>query len=156
MRTAIYILEGINAMLGIIVSINALNKATEIIGVPIGYWLFGIYIIFALGMLLLFLSDKKFGKKLYDEIYPKMKGDIARQQKGTIASITEKDRNFIHDLGNLMFKLHGHEDYHAILAEKASGVQLNELMYKNCSKCLFPRNQKSPKETTTLGEQEGL
>ena len=65
-----------------------------------------------------------------------------KKQDGSIESVTEGDLAFLSGLMITMKWDHGHPDIEGLLADRASGVPLNELKTRNCSRCGVPRNKK--------------
>jgi hypothetical protein len=68
---------------------------------------------------------------------------VIEPQKGSLNNVTLQDRELIQSWALDMLFKHGHEDFKGLLADRASGIPLNELMSKNCSECESPRGQKS-------------
>jgi hypothetical protein len=64
-------------------------------------------------------------------------------QGGSLDTVTAQDRTLIRSIAVGMILKHGHTDLWGLLADRATGVPLNELMTRNCSECGIPRNQKS-------------
>ena len=64
-------------------------------------------------------------------------------QAGSLDTVTRQDRLLIQGMAVSMITTHGHMDLIGLLADRASGIPLNELMTRNCSDCGIPRNQKS-------------
>gem|GEM_PF-4337746 len=64
----------------------------------------------------------------------------------SLEAITEEERALIARWSLDMMLNHGHEDYNGLLVDRASGIPLNKLMKRKCSKCEIPRNKKSDKE----------
>jgi len=68
---------------------------------------------------------------------------VVQLQEGSIDTVTLQDRRFIRlELSVPMQWRHGHMDTEGLLADRASGVPLNELLARNCSRCGVPRNKK--------------
>ncbi|HUX49021.1 MAG TPA: hypothetical protein VMV76_07720 [Dehalococcoidia bacterium] len=64
-------------------------------------------------------------------------------QDGSIESITRGDMSFIvSQLATPMSWNHGHWDIEGLISDRASGIPLNELMGRPCSRCGVARNQK--------------
>lgn len=67
---------------------------------------------------------------------------VSAVQDGSIESVTAGDVSFIVSrLGIPMSWDHGHGDIEGLIADRASGIPLNELMQRACSRCGVPRNQ---------------
>ena len=64
-------------------------------------------------------------------------------QEGSLDTVTGEDRRFIVSLCLEMAIQHGHIDFNGLLADRASGVPLNQLMSKECSVCGIARNLRS-------------
>jgi hypothetical protein len=146
MRKVGYILGAINSVIGIIVGIHYFsNNATDILGFPIGGWLLAIYVIFAIIIISLVLTDKSYKNEIQENVSSEVAKQINDINKlsGTLESVSPEDRNFIYHYNMEMRFQHGHSDPYGLAADRASGVPLNELMSKNCSRCGEPRNKKS-------------
>ena len=65
-----------------------------------------------------------------------------KPQEGSLDTVTAQDRLLIEAMAMDMIITHGHMDMLGLLADRASGIPLNELMTRNCSECGIPRNQR--------------
>ena len=64
-------------------------------------------------------------------------------QDGSIESVTIGDMGFVvSQLGIPMSWNHGHRDIEGMIADRASGIPLNELTGRPCSHCGVARNQR--------------
>jgi hypothetical protein len=80
--------------------------------------------------------------QIKEELEP-LKASIKLQvQEGNIESVSAQDKRFITSLTLGMTLRHGHLDLKGLLADRASGIALNKLMSRECSKCGLPRNRK--------------
>ena len=66
--------------------------------------------------------------------------------EGSVERVSEKDRILIKRMASLMDTNHGHKDVVGLLADRASGIPLNELMERKCSVCGKLRKKKFKKE----------
>jgi hypothetical protein len=64
-------------------------------------------------------------------------------QQGSMDTVSSEDRRFIVSLCMDMIIQHGHMDLNGLLADRASGTSLNQLMAKECSVCGIVRNIRS-------------
>ncbi len=144
MRKAIFVLEAINAMLGLIANIQNL----ELFGLTVSTWNIIVFSIFVAGFLALFWSDKDLERRIYNKVIAHVGKnlDIEEPQIGSLDTVTQQDRALIMSWAMQMIYEHGHMDVEGLLADRASGIPLNKLMLRNCSKCGKPRNQKSSDE----------
>lgn len=62
---------------------------------------------------------------------------------GSLSNVSSSDKNLIMAWSIRMLTEHGHEDAYQMLADRASGIPLNRIMYQSCSRCQQPRNIKS-------------
>ena len=67
-------------------------------------------------------------------------------QQGSLDTVSSQDRKFITAISWGMVMKHGHFDVNGLLADRASGIPLNELMSRNCSLCHCPRDKKGGNE----------
>jgi hypothetical protein len=135
MRNWFYLLEGINVVVGIVAAIKGLGSN----------WILITYAVFMVGLIVFFATDKTYWEKVYDKVLTKVKDDLSKikQQKGTVESISLEDREFIYHLHSDMELRHGHSDIFGLTADRASGVLLNNLIVRECTRCGMPRNEKS-------------
>jgi hypothetical protein len=75
-----------------------------------------------------------------------------KPQEGSLDTVTSEDRRLIMSMAMDMLLTHGHMDLTGLLADRASGVPLNELMTRNCSEsgCGIPRNQRVKRRENEL------
>jgi len=144
MQKVVLVLEGINAVTGIWVNISSLQNA-NLLGWPIQVWNIIFFVVFFVGFGALYWSSRNIEKHLYDKIMSDIGNSLQYKTslQGTIDSVTSQDRIFIIMLTKNMAFQHGHLDFEGLFADRASGVPLNDLMLRNCSKCGKPRNKKS-------------
>lgn len=140
MLQLVMILEAINALIGIIVNL----QGSQLLGWPVAYWNSIFFIAFFAGFLAIYLNSEKIKKDIYEQIKKEIEEirDI-KPQEGSLNNVTQQDRILIMSWAQQMIFEHGHQDLNGLLADRASGVKLNELMTRNCSKCGIPRNQQS-------------
>jgi len=105
-------------------------------------------IVAILGFAAFVLCDIGIRKKEYEktqnrEVQHTQTRQIIEPQKGSLDSVSSQDRQFIVLLATTMTHEHGHMDIQGLLADRASGIALNELMARNCSRCGCPRNDKT-------------
>lgn len=136
MRKAIYGIEIINAILGVMANIQSIN----IFKLPIPAWNIGALFVFVIGFIVLFMSDKQLEDNIYKKVIERVTENI-NQRQGTAESITPKDMALLRLMTIKMARQHGHIDFEGLVADRASGVALNELITRNCSVCGKPRNQ---------------
>ena len=67
---------------------------------------------------------------------------VIEPPKGSLDNVTSDDRLFILRLAMHMSWVHGCFDFDGLLADRASGIELNALMTRNCSICKTPRNER--------------
>jgi hypothetical protein len=68
---------------------------------------------------------------------------VKSQIAGKLEDISPQDANLILIMSIELDSRHGHNDITGLLADRASGVPLNELKTRPCSQCGIPRNQRS-------------
>jgi len=66
---------------------------------------------------------------------------------GRLEDISQGDALWIVARSIEMQTFHGHDDLLELLADRASGIPLNELMTKPCSRCGISRNKKRGKQS---------
>jgi hypothetical protein len=64
-----------------------------------------------------------------------------KPQEGSLDTVTMQDRLFIDSLAIHMIIPHGHMDKLGLLADRAKGIPLNELIAMPCSECGQPRDK---------------
>jgi hypothetical protein len=139
-RTAL-VLEIIALILGI--TNNMISQ--EIFGLSKSDWNVIIFLILIGGFALLFWdsnSSEKHIREMVVKEVTKIQNDL-KPKEGTIESVTSEDREHIIYLIRDMKIIHKHSDLTGLIADRASGIPLNELMQRNCSRCGQPRNKKS-------------
>jgi hypothetical protein len=147
MPEMVLILEAINTVIAIIVNVQRL----ELPGLPLGYSNYVFIGLFFLGFLAIYVNSEKMKRDIQDKVYEQVKKDIEvlkpiEPLKGSLDSISSADRWFIVSLSIEMGLRHVHGgDLQGLLADRASGIPLNELMARNCSVCGIPRNNQSKK-----------
>ena len=141
MRRAIFVLEAINAIVGLITNIPNLR----LFGLPVSTWNTIVFLVFVVGFVALFWSDKNLEKHIYNKVMTNITKSLetTKPQEGSLNSVSSQDRRLILSFSKEMIVQHGHMDFFGLLADRASGVPLNELMLKNCSICGEPRNKQS-------------
>jgi hypothetical protein len=65
--------------------------------------------------------------------------------KGSLDDVPSQDKLLIQAMAMDMAIVHGHLDLDGLLADRASGIPLNELKRQPCSVCGVPRDRKSHK-----------
>jgi len=70
-----------------------------------------------------------------------------RKVKSSITSQLEKrltgdDQIALMNLNRQMNALHGHDDYFAIRADYKSGIDMNDILKRDCTRCGRPRNKR--------------
>lgn len=149
MLRLIVIVEIINAVTGVVVNILAL-KDLLLFGIPTAYLNSLFFVVFFGGFLAIYLNNNKIKAEIKTGVLEQIKKDLGTMkaiepQEGSLDNVTSQDRALIMSMAMDMLLRHGHMDIQGMLADRASGVPLNELMSKNCSTCETPtpRNQKS-------------
>ena len=61
---------------------------------------------------------------------------------GGLENISPEDANLILAMSIELDSVHGHNDLTGLFADRASGIPLNELTTRPCSRCGVPRNQR--------------
>jgi hypothetical protein len=145
MPEIVLILEVINAVVAIIVN----GQRVELPGLPLGYSNYVFTGLFFIGFLAIYVNSERMKRDIRDKVYEQVKKDIEvlkpiEPLKGSLDSISSADRWFIVSLSIEMGLRHVHGgDLQGLLADRASGIPLNELMARNCSVCGVPRNKQS-------------
>lgn len=140
------IVAAIGMVLTIIVNLQELE---ELMGWPIAYWNVVFMVLVLIGFLAVYFSIEEIRKEIEEKVYQQVKKDIEGVKtgeaiKGSLDSVSLSDRYLIIALSISMGINHKHGgDLVGLLADRASGVPLNELMTRECSVCGIPRNKKS-------------
>jgi len=139
-RTAL-VLEIIASLIGIITNMRSMG----FLGLSLPTCNAIVFFALIVGFALLFWDDNNLEKRISSKVDEKITEIIKtmKPKDGTLESITPQDWEIIRKWSLEMILNHGHDDNKGLLADRASGVLLNELMLKNCSKCGEPRNTKS-------------
>lgn len=146
MLKTIVILEGINALMGIVANTFELS-GSQLLGMGTIYWNIIAYILFFAGFVVILFNNEKIKREIQDKIYEQIKKDFAgiknptKLQDGSLESVSQQDRLLISSFVIEMTTQHGHTDWQGLFADRASGIALNKLMFENCHKCGKPRNQ---------------
>jgi len=141
-------LEVINLLIGIAANAAALNDA-EFLGLPTEWWNIICFSAFIVGFLVLYFLFQSTENAIKRDVYAHVRADIdeklkeLKPQEGSLDNVTQQDRKLIIAFAMDMILKHGHMDIPGLLADRASGVPLNELMAGKCQQCGTPRNQKS-------------
>jgi hypothetical protein len=145
-------LGAIVAAIGMVLTIIVnLLKLEELLGWPITYWNVVFMVLVLVGFLAVYFSIEEIKKEITEKVYQQMRKDIevlkaSEPLKGSLDSVSLADKYFIISLSIGMSINHVHGgDLQGLLADRASGVPLNELMTRECSICGIPRNKKSDK-----------
>jgi hypothetical protein len=93
------------------------------------------------GIVLMVESKQEENAKQREEVHRQEMVSI-KPQKGSLDTVTSQDRMLITSMAMDMILKHGHMDLTGLLADRASGIPLNELMTRNCSDCGIARNRK--------------
>lgn len=138
------------AAIGMILSIMVnLLRLEEILGWPIASWNVVFMGLVLIGFLVVYFSIEGIRKEIEEKVYQQVRKDVERvvtgkSIRGSLDSVSLSDRHFIIGLSVRMGINHKHGgDLQGLLADRASGVPLNELMTRECSICGIPRNRKS-------------
>ena len=104
------------------------------VGIPIGI------VITLAGIVLLIRAHRsKVGQK---QELDSQKAISIKPQEGSLDTVTIQDRLLIEGMSLDMTITHGRMDMLGLLADRASGIPLNELIARPCSRCRIPRNQR--------------
>ena len=82
------------------------------------------------------------GKRGRQELNSQETASIRSKIAGGLEGIPPKDANLILAMSIEIDVVHGYNDLTGLLADRASGVPLNELKTRPCSQCGVPRNQR--------------
>jgi hypothetical protein len=82
------------------------------------------------------------GKRGRQELNSRETASIKSKIAGGLDGISPKDANLIFAMSIEIDVVHGYNDLTGLLADRASGVPLNELKTRPCSQCGVPRNQR--------------
>jgi hypothetical protein len=141
MKKFALVIEIIASLIGIY--LNMENQG--IFGLSMSVWNTIVFITLIIGFALLFWDDNNLEKRISTKVEEKVREiqETMKPKEGTIESITPQDHEIIRKWSMEMILNHGHDDNKGLLADRASGIRLNELMFRNCSLCGDPRNKQS-------------
>jgi hypothetical protein len=135
-------------IIGITANWASLN-GLQLLGIPTEWWNIICLVVVFVGFIGLTLIYQRSENTIKQNIYAQVRQDIEKElkkikpQEGSLNNVTSQDRALIKLMAFEMRWIHGHIDLHGLLADRASGVPLNELMGGNCQVCGMPRNRKS-------------
>lgn len=134
-------------IIGLVIEIVTNMMSQALFGLSKSDWNVIVFLILICGFALLFWDDNNLEKRISAKLSEKVREiqETMKPKDGTLESVTPKDWDIIKRWSMEMIHNHGHDDNKGLLADRASGVDLNELMSKNCSRCGKPRNKKSNK-----------
>jgi len=151
MKRGVLVLEAINATAGILVNLTALQN-NAVLGIPIAYWNSVFFGLFFFGFSFLYWNENKIKVELRNSILNEIRGEIresvtsvVEKPEGTLDGVTSQDRLLIQAMAIDMAIGHGYLDFVGLLADRASGISLNELMSRPCSVCGISRDTRSNK-----------
>jgi hypothetical protein len=147
-RVIILVLEGVNVIAGITANIASLNNMW-FLGLPAEWWNIICLAVVFVGFVAFALLSQRSENAIKQDVYAQVRQDIEEQlraikpQEGRLNNVSLQDRLLIQSFALQMIFTHGHQDLKGLLADRASGVPLNELMVRECQVCRMPRNQRS-------------
>ena len=143
MKRFALVLEIIASIIGIVTNIRSIG----LFGLSLSTCNVIVFLGFILGFALLFWDDNNLEKRISTKVEDKVREITMKPKEGTLESITPQDWEIIRKWSMEMILNHGHDDNKGMLADRASGILLNELMLRNCLKCGEPRNVKSSNDS---------
>ena len=81
-------------------------------------------------------------RKQSKSIKPIRQNPLPKIAYDKIQNVTPEDKKVINSMMARMFSVHGHLDGDGLMSDRGSGIALNDLMEKPCSKCGVPRNRR--------------
>jgi hypothetical protein len=131
------------------IALAVLQMMYPIMPYVIGWPLVGVCAVATFICLDIGIRKKEYGNIIGSKVTHGLEGNITHAvtvaQKGSVETVSDADKRFIVSLCRDMVLQHGHIDPNGLLADRASGIPLNELMSRKCSQCETARNIRSDK-----------